>query len=91
MTDDVGVLRFNASDELPPDKARFYITLPITVRAVKVDAPFSVQTMEGVCSGGSGDYLVEGIRGELYPCSAEIFQERYGKQEDIGYSPRVRA
>ena len=26
---------------------------------------------------GNGDWIVKGIRGELYPCSHEIFQETY--------------
>ena len=29
--------------------------------------------------GKAGDYLIEGIKGELYPCDKEIFKETYEK------------
>lgn len=36
-----------------------------------------VKTLEGVLKGKAGDYLIEGVRGELYPCDKEIFEETY--------------
>ena len=50
---------------------------PITVKAVQVDFSFEVETLEGVMSGGPGDWLVMGIQGELYPCKDNIFRETY--------------
>ena len=28
------------------------------------------------------DYIIRGVRGELYPCEKEIFEETYEKVED---------
>lgn len=40
-----------------------------------------VDTLEGVMIAGLGDWIIEGIHGELYPCKASIFAETY---EEVG-------
>lgn len=50
---------------------------PIVVEAVQMDSDFQVQTLEGVMSGKAGDYLIRGIKGELYICAREVFDETY--------------
>lgn len=37
----------------------------------------TVETLEGVMSGKPGDYVICGIRGELYICDQGIFDESY--------------
>lgn len=46
--------------------------------------PFiNVETLEGVMRADYGkDYIVRGVRGELYPCEKEIFEETYEKVEN---------
>jgi hypothetical protein len=39
--------------------------------------PFRVETLEGTLEGKAGDYLMIGVRGEMYPCAKEIFEETY--------------
>lgn len=36
-----------------------------------------VQTLEGALSVDVGDYVIKGVRGECYPCQADIFLETY--------------
>ena len=51
---------------------------PIVVHAKKIDEEFQVETLEGnYKTGKSGDYLMKGIKGELYICDKEIFEESY--------------
>jgi len=38
---------------------------------------FKVDTLEGTMKGKPGDYLVQGINGEQYPCDKEIFEKTY--------------
>jgi hypothetical protein len=38
---------------------------------------FTVQTLEGVMAGSAGDFVIQGIKGELYPCKREIFITTY--------------
>ena len=42
------------------------------------DQPFfSLQTLEGVMRAVPGDWIIRGIRGELYPCKPDIFAATY--------------
>ena len=50
---------------------------PIVVHACPINKPFKVKTLGGVMEGKSGDYLMKGVRGELYSCSKEIFEKTY--------------
>lgn len=47
------------------------------VEAVQINEPFTVDTLEGIMTGKSGDYLMRGIKGELYVCDKEIFDNSY--------------
>lgn len=38
---------------------------------------FEVHTLEGVMRGGPDDWLVRGVKGELYPVRHDIFEETY--------------
>lgn len=37
----------------------------------------SIHTLEGVMSASKGDYVIQGIKGELYPCKPDIFEATY--------------
>lgn len=41
------------------------------------DHTWRIKTLEGEMKAGDGDYLIRGIRGELYPCERTIFEETY--------------
>lgn len=59
--------------------AKLYRKKPIAIRAFQMDKPFKVATIEGVMSGKAGDWLIKGIKGELYPCDKAIFEATYEK------------
>jgi len=50
-------------------------------RAVQLDCPFSVETMEGTMQGKAGDWLMIGVNGEMYPCDADVFDKTYEPAE----------
>lgn len=51
---------------------------PIVVHAKQMDVPFRVETLEGDYKQGKpGDYLMQGIEGELYICDKAIFEKTY--------------
>jgi len=50
---------------------------PIPIRVREMHVPFVVETLEGVMTGAPGDYLMEGIKGELYPCAKQVFEDSY--------------
>ena len=40
-----------------------------------------IKTLEGVMRGNRGDYIIQGVSGEIYPCKPDIFELTYEKVE----------
>jgi hypothetical protein len=40
-----------------------------------------IKTLEGIMKGEAGDYIIKGIKGEIYPCKPDIFELTYDKLE----------
>ncbi len=36
-----------------------------------------IKTLEGVMRGETGDYIIKGVQGEIYPCKPDIFEKTY--------------
>lgn len=51
--------------------------IPVQVKAIQVTVDFEVETLEGKMQGKAGDYLIKGVKGELYPIDKDIFHETY--------------
>ena len=63
-------------------QGKTYVKKPLPVRAIQLHYFFTVKTLEGTMKGKLGDYLIEGIEGELYVCDKEIFEKSYEKVEE---------
>ncbi|MGN1327545.1 MAG: hypothetical protein ACI4VQ_05690 [Clostridia bacterium] len=42
-----------------------------------VNEVVKIKTLEGVMNAVQGDYIVKGVKGEIYPCKAEVFEQTY--------------
>jgi len=40
-------------------------------------AQMTIRTLEGVHLISDGDYVIQGVAGELYPCKPDIFEQTY--------------
>ena len=56
-----------------------YRKRPVAIKALRLQIPVTIETLEGVMVGDVGDWLIRGISGEFYPCKHEIFIETYTK------------
>jgi hypothetical protein len=68
-------------DKLDMTTFKEYRKKPIVIKAKKMDEAFEVETLEGTMKGNAGDYLIQGVSGELYPCKPDIFKKTYEKIE----------
>lgn len=68
--------RIQATEEFLKE-ARFYLKKAMPIKAIQIKQPFWVASLEGKHKGKPGDYLIRGIRGELYICDKGIFEESY--------------
>lgn len=41
-----------------------------------------IKTLEGVMTAFVGDFVIKGLKGEIYPCKADIFEMSYEKEEE---------
>lgn len=41
------------------------------------DGTATIKTLEGDHLARTGDYVIKGVKGELYPCRADIFEATY--------------
>ena len=42
---------------------------------------FLIETLEGRMWARPGDYIIRGVKGEFYPCKADIFEMTYEVEE----------
>ena len=57
-----------------------YESIPTVKRAIgPIHLPWSIPTLEGVMLADVGDYVIEGVNGEFYPCKPDIFKKSYRK------------
>jgi hypothetical protein len=56
------------------------IKKPTPIKARKMLAPFVTDSLEGNrLQGKAGDYLIEGVIGEFYPCDRIVFLKTYDR------------
>ena len=36
-----------------------------------------IQTLEGIMRAVSGDWIIKGVEGEIYPCKPSVFEKSY--------------
>jgi len=49
------------------------------------DACFAdINTLEGTMTANEGDWIIKGVKGELYPCKADIFEATYEQVDAQG-------
>ena len=50
---------------------------PGAKRLHRLGAVMSVITLEGTMSASLGDWIIRGVKGEIYPCKPDIFEATY--------------
>lgn len=63
--------------EIPDCEFKEAVKKPIPIKCIQIHEPFEVETMEGLMQGKSGDWLMVGVSGEMYPCDNEVFKKSY--------------
>lgn len=46
------------------------------------DGSLNIETLEGTMRADVGDYVICGVKGELYPCKPDIFDATYEPAEE---------
>lgn len=57
--------------------SKTYQKRPIEIQAIELEEDVWINTREGRLKGYKGDWIIQGIQGEIYPCGREIFIKTY--------------
>lgn len=47
--------------------------------ALKPNGVLGIKTLEGIMTANQNDWIIRGVKGELYPCKPDIFEATYEK------------
>ena len=56
-----------------------YRKIPVTIEAYQTDEEVEIETLEGIMKANKGDWIIRGVKGELYPCKPDVFDMTYEK------------
>lgn len=49
--------------------------------AMRIGSDIHIGTLEGVVRASPGDWIIRGVKGEIYPCKPDIFEMTYEPEE----------
>lgn len=76
-------IAFNTESDLP--KWLRDAMIDETVFVVPADPDFLfIKTKEGLMEASPGDWIIKGVKGELYPCKPDIFAATYDEAPEPG-------
>ena len=50
-------------------------------------AYMEIHTLEGIMRASVGDWIIKGVKGEIYPCKPDIFEFTYEKAGVVDFPP----
>ena len=58
-----------------------YRKKPVVIDAWQTDKEMDICTLEGTMHADVGDWIITGVKGEMYPCKPDIFEKTYEPAE----------
>ena len=83
----IEAFRFQIDDVMPDWFNKKRITNEIITHE---DGTCDIKTLEGTMKSNKGDYIIQGINGEVYPCKPDIFEKTYESLESEKNDKRKR-
>lgn len=63
------------------DEATYNAIIEMGCPRIEKLAYWAIPTLEGDMKVSHGDYVIKGVKGEFYPCKADIFEMTYERVE----------
>jgi len=71
--------RFVKEGNVYEDRFELYRKKPVIVGAYQTEEEVVLDTLEGDMKANEGDWIIKGVKGELYPCKPDVFEMTYEK------------
>lgn len=65
------------------DRPDWFCDKVTTHEIVTYETHCEINTLEGVMRGEVGDYIIQGVKGEIYPCKPDIFEATYEAVQEM--------
>ena len=61
------------------DESKFkrYKKISVVIEAYRTETEETIETLEGVMKANKGDWIIKGVKGEIYPCKPDVFDMTY--------------
>ena len=66
----------NIIGKIEESKFEKFMKIPVEIEAYQTDEEVYIETLEGVMKADKGDWIIKGVKGELYPCKPDVFKNR---------------
>lgn len=83
MLDLRGVAAADAFNAMPEWFRVAFLAKTVTIDLTDYGDVMLVSTLEGTMTASNEDWLIRGVKGEIYPCKSEIFEATYDPVERV--------
>jgi hypothetical protein len=74
----VEAIQFRGGEQ-PGELARYVVAGKIDYTEL---GTMLIKTLEGVMEACPGDWIIVGVKGEVYPCKPDVFEQTYERVEE---------
>jgi len=71
----------NIKNKIDESKFKKFRKIPVEIEAYQTNEEVYIETLEGIMKANKGDWIIKGVKGELYPCKPDVFNITYEKVE----------
>lgn len=68
--------------KIEEEKFENFEKIPVIVQAYQTDEEIYIETFEGTMKANKGDWIIRGVKGEVYPCKPDVFDMTYKKVKE---------
>jgi hypothetical protein len=73
----IEAFQFSGGSNADPGIPSWFIDAVLDGKVTAASNSIAITTLEGVMQAAPGDWIIRGVKGELYPCKPDIFAEIY--------------
>ena len=66
-----------SEDNIDKSKFKKFTKKPVVIEAYQTDKEIYIETLEGTMKANVGDWIIKGVKGEIYPCKSDVFEMTY--------------
>jgi len=74
---EIEAFQFTGGSNTDPSVPAWFVDAVLSGTVVASSDHIAIKTLEGVMRGEIGDWIIRGVKGEIYPCKPDVFAATY--------------